>query len=73
MVHHEAIAPNLDLPLTAPLRHQLQIRLIIVVAEKGLLATIATLRDVVRHSGNNDSRYSAHCRSVARITHGVKN
>jgi len=59
MCRDEAKAPNLDLPLTAPLPHQLQIRLIIVVAEKGLLATIATLRDVVRHSGNNDSRYSA--------------
>jgi hypothetical protein len=59
VVGHEAIASNLNPPLTAPSRHQLQLRLIIVVPEKGLLATIATLRGVVGHSGNNDSRYSA--------------
>jgi hypothetical protein len=47
--------------------------LIVVVAEKRLLPTIAALCDVVRHSRNNDSRYSAHCRSLAKIADAVKN
>lgn len=56
VVGHQAIRPNLDAPLAAPLAHQFQVGRVIVVAEERLLPPVATLGNVVRHARNNHSR-----------------
>jgi hypothetical protein len=47
MVRHQAQGPDGDVIGTAPLRHQLDIGEVIVVAKKGLLTTITPLGDMV--------------------------
>ena len=53
VIGHQAIAPNLDPFLTAPLGHQFDVGRVVLVVEKGLLSTVATLGDVVRQSRNH--------------------
>ncbi len=60
MVRHEAISPDSNLPFVTTLRHQSYIECVIVSTEESLLAPITSLREMMRHAGHYDSRYSGH-------------
>jgi hypothetical protein len=53
VIGHQAIAPNLDPFLVAPLGHQFQISLVVAVVEKRRLPAVAALRDRVGQTGNH--------------------
>jgi hypothetical protein len=55
MVGHQAIGPDADLVLAAPLAEQIEVGAVVIVAEERLLPPVASLRDVVRAVGDNDS------------------
>jgi hypothetical protein len=55
MVGHKAIAPYFYTAVIAPLRHQPDILPVILISEKGLLASVSTLGNVMREAGNNYS------------------
>jgi hypothetical protein len=55
VIGHQAIAPNLDAPFAAPVGHQFDIRRIVSIVEKSLLAAVATLRDMVRQTRDDQS------------------
>jgi hypothetical protein len=65
MVGHQALCPNLDLVFSAPFSHQIDIGMVIVIAEKGLLSAIAALGDVVGCTGGYDSCDSCHMERIA--------
>jgi hypothetical protein len=71
VVGHQALRPDLDVPLAAPLGHQFQIRLIVVVVEKRLLPTISTLGHMVRQTRHNQSGQSGHASNVEHLTQFV--
>ena len=60
MVGHQAIAPYGDPGGGAALRQQRPISAIVIIAEKHLLSTIATLSDVMRHPFHHNTRQSSH-------------
>jgi len=64
MVRHKAISPDLNLIFAAPLGHQGQIGFIVIVVKKGLLSTVASLRDVVRKSRSYYSCYACHGETI---------
>jgi hypothetical protein len=47
VIGHQAVRPDLNPLIAAPLAHQLDVRLVILIAEEGLLPTVSPLRDVV--------------------------
>jgi hypothetical protein len=47
MIRHQAVRPNLDTALLAPLRHELDIGRVVVLAEERLLPTIPPLRHMM--------------------------
>lgn len=47
MIRHQAPCPNLDMTLFAPMRHQLDIGQVVALAEKGLLAAVTSLGNVM--------------------------
>jgi hypothetical protein len=65
MVGHQTPRPNFDMVFSAPFSHQIDIGMVIVVAEKSLLPAIAALGDMVGSTGGYDSCNSCH---VVRIT-----
>ena len=48
MVGHQAVRPDLDVMGAAPLRHQFEVGLVILLAKERWLAAVSPLRDVVR-------------------------
>jgi hypothetical protein len=62
VVRHRAIGPNLRPAAIARGRHEVLVLREVLVREKHLLATIATLRDVMRKTGGYDA-----CDSVHRV------
>jgi hypothetical protein len=60
MIRHQAIGPDLYPALCAPLRHELPIALIIIIAEENLLSAIPPLGNMVRYTGRNNSGQSGH-------------
>jgi hypothetical protein len=50
VVRHQAVRPDLNLMGAAPLPHQFQVALVILVAKKRLLPTVSPLGDVVRQA-----------------------
>ena len=48
VVGHQAVCPDFNLMDGAPLPHQFQIVLVILIAKKRLLPTVSPLGDVVR-------------------------
>ena len=60
MVGHEAVAPEFNCIVCAPLADEVEVGLIVFVGEEGLLATVAALGDVVRVDWCNGSRYPCH-------------
>ena len=56
VIGHEAIAPDLDALLAAPLGHQFDVGRVVVIAKEGLLSAVAALGYVMRQTGNDQSR-----------------
>ena len=56
MVRHQAVRPELRLPLGGPLAHQLRIRFIVPIYQERPLGTIPALSNVVEHSRRQYSR-----------------
>lgn len=65
MVGHQAPGPDGHPFFGAPLGHQIEVDLIIVIAKKGLLPTIAPLGDVMRHPWDYDTGDSGHALTIA--------
>jgi hypothetical protein len=55
MIQHQAIGPDLDPLRTAKRGRTFEVRGIVLLAEKRLLATIAALNDVVGNAWNNSA------------------
>jgi hypothetical protein len=55
VVRHQAVRPDLNLMGAAPLPHQFQVALVILVAKKRLVPTVSPLGDVVRQAGYYNS------------------
>jgi len=66
VIGHKAVSPYGDAVLSAPLGHQSDIETIVLLGEKGLLATVAPLGYMMRILGYNDSCDSGHEREYKR-------
>ena len=71
VIGHQAVRPNVDAALAAPLGHQIQVGRIIVVAKERLLPAVAPLRYVMRQAGHDQSRKPRHARILANLTQSV--
>ena len=60
MIAHQAISPYRQTILRAIVRQPAPIRLALFVAEEHWLAPVATMRDVIRNSRNDNPRVSSH-------------
>ena len=60
MVRHQAPAPHRDVSGAAILGEQVAIEHVITVAEEGSRAAIATLGDMVRMTGDDDTGETGH-------------
>ena len=60
VVRHQAPGPHLDAGGTAMLGEQVAIKRIVVIAEEGARAAVATLGDVVRVTGDDDAGKAGH-------------
>jgi hypothetical protein len=70
---HQAVGPDLDLVDTAPLRHELEVRSVILIAKKSLLAAVSPLRDVVRQARCDNSCQLGHERRLSTSGPGGNN
>jgi hypothetical protein len=52
VVRHQAVRLNLDAAAPAPLGHQVDVSLIVLVAEEGRLPTVSSLGDVIWKPGH---------------------
>jgi len=55
VVRHEAVRPDADLVLAAPLDEQIEVRAVVILAEERRLPPIAPLRDMMRTIRNHNS------------------
>ena len=69
VVGHQAVTPDLDRCLAAPLGHQFNVCRVVAIVEECLPATVASLRNVVRQTRNNPPRQSCHARTLQTVTH----
>ena len=60
VVRHQAPGPYFDPGSTAIRREQLAVKRIVVITEKGALAAIATLGDMVRMTGDDNTGKTGH-------------
>jgi hypothetical protein len=59
-IGHQAVAENRDAGGRALVAEQLQVHPPVVVDEKGVLAVVSALRDVVRTPGHDDTGHTRH-------------
>jgi len=55
IVGHQAVCPDFDPTLVTPLRHEIEVGLVVLVAQERRHATIPVLRHVVRDPRHDDS------------------
>jgi hypothetical protein len=60
VIGHQAVSPNVNTVLPAPIRHQIYIGLIVTIIEESLFPPIASLGDMVRVAWHNYSCNSCH-------------
>ncbi len=60
MVWYKAIAPDCHITLLAPLSHEVNIHLVIIITEEGWLSSITTLSNMVWIPWGNGSRNPCH-------------
>ena len=72
MVGHQAPGPNRDARIRTAFGHQLDIEPIVVIVEKDVLATVATLGDVMRNAGHDGPREPGHGNPLACDEDGLK-
>jgi len=53
VIGHQAVRTDLDLVGGAPLRHELQVRLVIFIAKERLLPAVSPLGDVVKRASSS--------------------
>ncbi|MEZ5693866.1 MAG: hypothetical protein R3D99_08500 [Altererythrobacter sp.] len=56
MIGHEAIAPDFRVRTRGGIGQEVKVKGIVAVFKKGLLPTVAALRDMVRNTGKNNAR-----------------
>ncbi len=56
MIRHKAIRPNHHVGVARLLRQQLAIDFVVAIPEKYRFSPVSSLRDVVRHTRNDDAR-----------------
>ena len=71
MIRHKAIGPDRDTICLAGLSQQVLVKRIIVVDQKYSLSSISTLRDMVCHTRNDDSRKSRHPSIIDTLDNSV--
>jgi len=64
VIGHQAVRPDLDLVGGAPLRHELQVGLVIFIAKERLLPAVSPLGNVVRQARCDDSCQSGRDRRL---------
>ena len=67
MVRHQAPGPDCHAAFAAPFSHQRYIGMIVIVAEKGLLAAIAALRDMMGKAWGYNAGDTCHKWRVSEI------
>jgi hypothetical protein len=67
MVGHQAVRPDLNVVDAARLRHQFQVRLIILIAKERWLAAISPLGEVVRQARYDNPCQSRHESSLSTL------
>ena len=72
MVGHQAVGPDLDAAAIAPLAHQADVGLMILVGEKRAQTAVAPLRQVMREPGSHYARQPRHAGSLDRSVPSVK-
>src|SRR6202789_3988122 len=60
MVGHQTISPNLDVEFGAGFGEPISIERVVVVAEENTLASVASLRDMMRRARENDACDARH-------------
>ena len=68
----EAIGPHVDAALIAPVCHEIEVRLVVLIAEERLLPPVAALSDVVGDAGDDDSCKSGHAMKLPLSPASVK-
>ena len=64
-VGHQAPCPDLYAVFATPFSHKVNVGSVVVVTEKGLLAAVATLGDVVGYAGGYNSCNACHVWRIA--------
>jgi hypothetical protein len=73
MVGHKTVCPYLHSTFSATFSHEGNVFLVVLIAKKGLLATIAALGNVMGNTCRYYSCYSSHVRRIAkRYTLSIK-
>lgn len=73
MVRHQAPGSDFKTGFAAPFSHQRYIGMIVIIAEKGLLAAIAALRDMIRNAWDYNAGDTCHEWRVSEIaTESIK-
>jgi hypothetical protein len=60
MVGHQAIGPDLHGTLPAPLRHERDVGLVILICEEGRQSAVAPLGDMMGDAGSHDACDASH-------------
>ncbi len=71
MIRHKAIGSDSDTICLAGLSQPVLVKRIVVVDQKYSLSSISTLRDMVCHTGNDDSRKSRQPSIIDHIDNSV--
>jgi hypothetical protein len=65
MIRNQTVSPDFRLRFVSRLAHQIKVQRVVRVFKENSIPPIATLGDVVRVAGNNDSRKACHAERVA--------
>jgi len=71
LVHRESV-PNLDPARVAPLGHEIEVELVVLLAQERRQATVPPLGHVVRDAGNDNSCESGHAEMLTHMRGGVR-
>src|SRR5512136_1602633 len=64
MIWHKAVCPDFNTALLTPLRHEVDVRIVIIVSKKGCQTPIPTLSDMVRYAGSYNTSDTSHMQKL---------
>jgi hypothetical protein len=64
MIWHKSVCPDLDVAVSTPFGHQVDVCLVVVITEKGLHSAVAALSDMVRDAWGNYASDSRHFKII---------